>query len=262
MPLGRRSSRSVGCSLKFCTLSAIRPNNPCEAIKRSSLLSAYSRFQELRQADAQCRYLLLVSRALPLLILPPDVRKGMTEWFKANLDFMATSEQGARARTYGNNITIWYHALVASHLSFVDPEEAVVYTTDTLRELMTRFPRPLDFFARELSRTRPRHYVLFTLEATFLLVSILVDPAESPFAQRDSAFLSYLAGLVHFAESVSGSDIEVDVDNDERYHLKLSWFKTMLDRLLGEVQDKSPEPDGSGWPGGWNQFARLQYGFI
>ena len=157
---------------------------------------------------------------------------------------------------------IWYHALVASQLSFVNPAEAVVYTSDALHELRTRFPRPLDFFARELSRTRPRHYVLFTLEATFLLVSILVDPAESPFAIRDSAFFSYLAGLVHFAESVSGSDIEVDVDNDERYHLKLSWFKTMLDRLSGKARDKSPEPDGSGWPGGWNQFARLLYGFI
>lgn len=66
----------------------------------------------MRSADQQSRYLLSVSQYLKALDLSPDVLAGVTAWLEAQTKWMATSEQGAQARAYGNNISVWYHALV------------------------------------------------------------------------------------------------------------------------------------------------------
>ncbi|RXK37503.1 hypothetical protein M231_05224 [Tremella mesenterica] len=200
------------------------------------------------------RYFVLISSTLTFLNIPQELLDDLRIWFRNHLNWITTSEQGAMARAYGNNITIWYHALVATHLSLVNPPEAAVYSLTALQEIHARHTTPESFFSRELSRTRPRHYTLFTLEPVFLLSS---QTGKIP---PDDVY-QYLRDLVEYARHVTGSPIEIEVDDNPRYFAKLEWFETMLKRWSGQSK-KTEEPDGTQWDGGWNQFARVLWGFI
>lgn len=59
------------------------------------------------------RYIILVDQALSVLQMPPDVQEGMRAWLQAQGNWMSQSQQGADARASGNNITLWYHAIVS-----------------------------------------------------------------------------------------------------------------------------------------------------
>ncbi|EIW71319.1 hypothetical protein TREMEDRAFT_67696 [Tremella mesenterica DSM 1558] len=203
---------------------------------------------------AQCNPSSSPLRGDQAFVIAVKLLDDLKTWFRNHLDWMATSEQGAMARAYGNNITIWYHALVATHLSLVNPPEAAVYSLTALQEIHARHTTPESFFSREVSRTRPRHYTLFTLEPVFLLSS---QTGKIP---PDNVY-GYLRDLVEYARHVMGSPIEIEVDDDPRYFAKLEWFETMLKRWSGQSK-KTEEPDGTQWDGGWNQFARLLWGFI
>ena len=55
-------------------------------------------------------------------------------------------------------------------------------------------------------------------------------------------------------------EIEVDVDSDRRYAIKLQWYEKMLGRWKGDAI--SEDLDGSPWEGGWNAFMRISWGLI
>lgn len=201
-----------------------------------------------------------------MLRLSPNIDSGLIEWFKAHLNWIITSEQGARARAKGNNISIWYNALVrpsrsftrsdeqvSTHLVFLNPGEMVPYPSDFLAECMTRYPDSKSFFAQELQRTRPRHYTLFILEPCFIIAGASGDPPSH-------RILAYLHALVSFAKTVQPGELEVDADNDERYRIKLRWFEKMLDRWDGH--EAKYDLEGAPWEGGWNMFARISWGLL
>lgn len=60
------------------------------------------------------RYIVLVDQALTVLQLPQDLDQGMRAWVGAQAKWMAEGEQGKSARESGNNITLWYHAIVSA----------------------------------------------------------------------------------------------------------------------------------------------------
>ncbi|KAK4684164.1 hypothetical protein P7C73_g6037, partial [Tremellales sp. Uapishka_1] len=156
---------------------------------------------------------------------------------------------------------LWYAMLidadqikVASHLSLIDTSSSQSHSMETLTTLMHLHPTPLSFFERELQRTRPRHYVLFTLEPLFILLSPLS-------ASLPPHITVYVEQLLQFARSVKRGEIERDLEEDVRYFAKLAWFERMWSRWRGEKVVEA-EPEGKGWQGGWNQSARLDWGFI
>ena len=189
---------------------------------------------------------------------------------------MEKSEQGRQAQTYGNdgrgnNVAAWYHAAVSlsqthlpgnaaqskltryqlfTHLAFLDPQTATSRASLYFAGHVQTFP-PAEYFAGELARTRPRHYTLFMLEPTFIIADWTASRGSAP----GDAVLRALRTLLDFARTVKGGDIEVEVDNGMRYAAKLAWFEKFLTTWSG--QPKSGELDGSGWKGGWNQYAKL-----
>lgn len=175
----------------------------------------------------------------------------MRAWIQAQVAWMESSPQGQAARESGNNIAIWYYAIYASHLAVLDPSKAQAYA----QSILPLSQEAAAVLGPELERTRPRHYVLFALEAVFILAGVAMEggPQES--------VTSWLASLVAFARSVPASEMEQDVDNDQRYGLKLAWFERQLARWTGQpVADV--DPDGSAWEGGWNQRSRLAWALI
>ena len=59
----------------------------------------------------------MVTQCLPLLTLPADLDSALKDWFGRQVNWCRSSSQGEKARNYGNNITIWYHAIVSLVLS-------------------------------------------------------------------------------------------------------------------------------------------------
>ena len=115
---------------------------------------------------------------------------------------------------------------------------------------------PSSYFAGELARTRPRHYTLFMLEPTFILAGFAAPPGKSP----PQTILQSLEAMLEFARAVKGREIEVEVDNDERYFIKLGWFERKLSGWKGGGTSK--ELDGSGWSKGWNQYSKLLWSVL
>lgn len=116
---------------------------------------------------------------------------------------------------------------------------------------------PATLLAPELERTRPRHYVLFSIEPLFLLARCTFGNGNDIPAQTFTA----LGGLLNFAKTVPPGPIEVESDNDPRHGARIAWFERMLTRWSGGTPSES-DPDGSAWEGGWNQPARLAWAMI
>jgi hypothetical protein len=55
----------------------------------------------------------MVTQYVPLLTLPADLDTALRDWFGRQVNWCRSSPQGEKARNYGNNITIWYHAIVS-----------------------------------------------------------------------------------------------------------------------------------------------------
>lgn len=60
------------------------------------------------------RFFILVSRGLSSTPLKTSLQEGMQTWFRAHIAFMRYSRPGHLARTWGDNKTIWYHAVVSA----------------------------------------------------------------------------------------------------------------------------------------------------
>ena len=69
-------------------------------------------------AHTQARWLILVSQAMAVLRLSPEVEDGMRRWIATHTEWMATSEQGKEAQSSGNNLTMWYNAEVSELTQF------------------------------------------------------------------------------------------------------------------------------------------------
>lgn len=196
------------------------------------------------------RYIILVDQALTVLQMPPEIADGMRQWLSTQAKWMAEGEQGKSARESANNITLWYHAIYASHLSVIDPGSVAAYVQQTLA---SEHKDPAKFFEPELQRTRRRHYTLFSLEALFVIAGAGGVP--------DAGVQQWLATLVAYAKTVTCGDIEVDIDADQRFNAKVAYFDRQLQRWGGQPVPEC-DPDGSGWIGGWNQRSKLVWQMV
>lgn len=107
-----------------------------------------------------------------------------------------------------------------------------------------------------MSRTRPAHYALFTLEPLFLLAALTTSDNTAP----PGWIITWLQGLVDYARGIPIGEIESVREKGERVNVKLRWFEKMLDRWGGKEYDQ--ELDGSLWELGWKDFAILLWGLV
>ena len=123
-----------------------------------------------------------------------------------------------------------------SHRYYLDPSQGSLNAIRFFKDRFQTHPEPPAFLHNELRRAQPRHYVLFTLEPTFVLAGLTGNPPPPE-------ILGYLDRLVGFAQTVQPGPIEVERDNDERYFAKLRSFEQTL-ALWKEVGGKEGD-DGS-----------------
>ena len=143
-----------------------------------------------------------------------------------------------------------YLIQIASHLSVISPLDSRAQAQkffNTLTECRT----PLAFFEPELRRTMPRHYVLFALQAIFLVADLIGRPPPPE-------ILTYLEGLIDSAQTVKIGDLEKHVNADMRYFAQLRWFERILSRW-NRRQLADVLPDGQGWEGDWTDRSKMMW---
>ncbi|ORY34565.1 alginate lyase-domain-containing protein [Naematelia encephala] len=205
------------------------------------------------------RNLILVTQALRVTSVDSVLDQQLGRWFQIQIEWMTSSDQGKEVANCGDNKEYWYHAVMASHYAYVDPSRAITYAINYLNTLMTRYPEPAAFFAQDLNRTRPRHYTLFALEPTFILVDLTrVSPLPPP-----AHILTYIENLIDFAHTVKPGAIEVPLEMEGRYERQIAWFQRMLAAWKGSpVGSGGDLPDGEGWSKGWDMWMRTMWGFV
>ena len=108
-----------------------------------------------------------------------------------------------------------------------------------------------------MSRTRPAHYALFTLEPLFLLAALTTGP-DVPVPEP--WIVEWLRRLVEHARGIPLGEIEVIRERGGRYAVRLKWFEKMLARWEGS--EYGEVLDGSLWELGWRDFGTLSWGLI
>ncbi|ODN82209.1 hypothetical protein L202_02497 [Cryptococcus amylolentus CBS 6039] len=209
-------------------------------------------------------------------MIPGDVVDGMRSWLGVQVEWMKTSEQGEWAKNYGDNKTLWYHAIVnapfsdritltivqiASHLSVTEAEEgAKRYADELVGQWRAQYPTAETFFARDLRRTRPRHYALFALQPLFILAR-LTGQSSSP--TYSPTLLQYLTELVDLLSHIEPGAMERPLEDEGgRYEAVSAWYQKMLSSMKGHGEGWEDEPDGNGWEGGWQERAKVSWGFV
>ncbi|WVF68622.1 hypothetical protein IAT40_003392 [Kwoniella sp. CBS 6097] len=238
------------------------------------------------------RHLILVGQTLLLIQdrLDQDIVSGVKAWLTQQVEWMKTSPQGFEARERVK--PLWYHAVLASHLSALHLDEGQDYAWTTLGAYIAKNPTAFSVFEEPMHHDNRRHRCLFTIEPLFILASIALQRPTSTSttdAQEDAKeqkqILSWLADCVTFLRGVIKGPIETPREDDQRFFAKIEWF----DRLLmsfkrdasanndltaanapggnkGEMDeaeaDGRKEPNGDGWEDGWDQRMRMLWGFI
>lgn len=145
---------------------------------------------------------------------------------------------------------------LASHLKIVHPEESASYALDCLRTTLKTRSTPQDLFQREVNRTRPAHYVLFTIEPLFLLAGLSVSSGHAP----EDRISEWFRALIEYVRGIPLGEIEGKREGGGRVDVKLRWFEKMLARW--EDKEYIQDLDGSLWELGWRDFDTLSWGLL
>jgi hypothetical protein len=112
-------------------------------------------------------------------ILKGDTLTGVRNWFGAFAEWLTTHPYGINEKNNNNNHSTWWGAQLAAYASVAERQE---YTEISQAE----FKKQLDIqmsqdgsFPRELSRTRPFHYMNYNLNAWTRFAHIASTPEEN-----------------------------------------------------------------------------------
>ncbi|WVN89459.1 uncharacterized protein L203_104682 [Cryptococcus depauperatus CBS 7841] len=205
------------------------------------------------------RYIILIDQAMRMAsdYLRKDIVEVVAQWIATQEHWMKTSEQGAAIRKYEDNKVIWYHAIIASHLSFMVPIEGRKYAQSFFNHyVFSRFP--VKYFERDLKRTRPRHYTLFALEPLFIIAELTLDSSR----QLDRKIGQCMRDLLEFAKNVQPGEMEKPLEEEGRYEGQWQWYERMMAAWTGEGQRGGEEVNGKAWEAGFTQRMRMLWGFI
>jgi hypothetical protein len=100
-------------------------------------------------------------------------RQGMTEWFRAYLDWLRTTDQGIHEGQARNNHGAWYDVQVVSLALAVGEVEAAREVLQFARKRrIGRAVEPDGSLPAELARTRSWHYAVYHLTALVALADL------------------------------------------------------------------------------------------
>jgi len=105
---------------------------------------------------------------------------GLKDWFGAYLHWLKTHPFGIAEMNWGNNHTICWHVQAASFARFIGDAGTLVFCRDAYKTvILPRQMTPDGSFPRELRRTKPYGYSIFTLDILLILCHILSSRGES-----------------------------------------------------------------------------------
>jgi len=125
-----------------------------------------------------------VARAIQVLValgfLSGESEESIKEWFATYTQWMCTHEFGITERDHGNNHSTCWVVQVASFASMLDDQKKLGFCRDMYRDILLPDQMAEDgSFPKELARTKPYAYSLFSLEAMSMVVQILSSPNEN-----------------------------------------------------------------------------------
>ncbi len=123
-------------------------------------------------------------------MLTGEELSGVKSWFKDFNEWITTHPYGIDERDNGNNHSICWAMQVAMYASFTGNDSLLVATEKfTKNTLIPDQLAPDGSFPKELARTKPYGYSLFTLDAMYTLAHILAENLEQEiwnYAYQDS----------------------------------------------------------------------------
>jgi len=134
-------------------------------------MTPHLRFAQVKPGDSEGRGTGIVEArklVLPLrygALLPHDVRRPLSKWMDAFLNWLDTSPQGHFVRLRTNNIAVWYEAICAQIEEFLGRREALALRADRVVELAAQQIRADGSMPAEARRANPAHYLAFCRQA-------------------------------------------------------------------------------------------------
>lgn len=117
-------------------------------------------------------------------ILKGENLAGVEKWFNDYSEWLTNHKYGIDERDHGNNHSTWWGAQVAAFAQ-------VAKRVDILKKCQTQFKKQLDIqmaedgsFPKELSRTKPFHYMNYNLRAWTVFALLASTPAENLWAYQ------------------------------------------------------------------------------
>lgn len=105
---------------------------------------------------------------------PPDVVKGLKEWFSDYITWMRTSKNGIQESNASNNHAVAYWLQVAVFAEFTGNQEDLAECRRRFEEVFVpKQMAPDGSFPRELARTKPYGYSIFQLDNMATLCQVL-----------------------------------------------------------------------------------------
>lgn len=109
-------------------------------------------------------------KALPFNTFAP-----VRDWFMKYLDWMTTHPYGIDERTNGNNHAVCYYVQTAAFARFVGNETWITESASAAVDMMAEQMAPDGSFPKELARTKPYGYSIFTLDNLITLFHLVRD---------------------------------------------------------------------------------------
>lgn len=110
---------------------------------------------------------------------PPEVHKGLKQWFQAMTDWMMTSEPGRAEAAAKNNHSVAFFVQVAAFAKFTGDEPRLTECRRQFKEVFVPNQMAADgSFPLELKRTKPYAYSIFQLDNMAILCQVLSTPSE------------------------------------------------------------------------------------
>ena len=115
--------------------------------------------------------------------LSGESEESIKEWFASYTQWMCTHEFGIAERDHGNNHSTCWVVQVASFASMLDDQEKLGFCRDMYKDVLLPDQIAEDgSFPKELARTKPYAYSLFSLEVMSMVVQILSTHNENLWA--------------------------------------------------------------------------------
>lgn len=160
--------------------------------------------------------------------LDREILDGVTRWFTAYLHWMQVHPQGIEERNEPNNHGLCWFVQAAAFARLTEDTALLTWCREQYKvQLLDKQMAPNGSFPRELARTKPYAYSLFTLDNFVTLTHLLAIPDDNlwEFQLSDGRGLRHgISFLLPYIENKSTWPYDKDVECDEYWPVGMSFL--------------------------------------